>query len=572
MPESESTASKIIYTILAIIGYAVAAFLATGLFVGLWPMLIPAAILFYLAGKARKRGLRRKKQPKTTAEPIYPTRPSADSIDLNTTAGEPPCNTQIASTPADDRTDGTPMQPDYIVLDLETTGLDPTTESIIDIGMVYVRGDKPIATYSQLVNPLMPIPAEITELTGINDAMVANQPPFSAIAADLHQQIGNLPILGHNIQFDIGFLNAAFHANNLPPLTNATNDTRDLSRDKYPTATSHTLQDVMRRVGIEKNETHRALADAEDTLECYKRLNALQEPQTVTPDDEQESARQRQNKTRRMFRSRHLASNAQGVKNSKPYGVVIPSAGGVEIIGEEDHQDKLSEYGPGAWFWVELQRGENPKGSHKGEPTILVTLDGEQIGWMTPTNTSRHYHQVPKLGGVALAHSKSGKSAAIKLDVRVEMPEAEPPSEEYKTALTESRLMSPSHPRAQLADPVHQGGRVKVDDAEVCMSTWGTANKMPHKKDVTGSTRTTITLNDNGAEVLTQYEDGTLLWATLRKAVDNAVQVKIGRKQIGTLDLTDNAAFLDLITDNGAVAKIEIGTHEGSRTATALLR
>lgn len=107
------------------------------------------------------------------------------------------------------------------------------------------------------------------------------------------------------------------------------------------------------------------------------------------------------------------------------------------------------------------------------------------------------------------------------------------------------------------------------------MSTWGTANKMPHKKDITGPKRTPIKLNDNASETLDQYEDGTLLWALLRKTVVDGmlgVQVKIGRKQIGTLDLTDNAACLDLITDNGAMSKIEIGTQGGLRTATALIR
>lgn len=468
---------------------------------------------------------------------------------------------------------------DYIVLDLETTGFSPKTCGIIDIGIVYVKNDESIGEYSQLINPGILIPPEITNLTGVDDDMLKEQPRIVDVIHELRRRIGDLPILGHNIQFDIGFLNQAFQDAGLPNLGNETFDTADLSREKYPTATSHTLQDVMRRTGINKTEEHRALADAKDTLECYKRLKAITAPQQVSDDDEQITLRQKRQKTQTVFRSRHMANAGIELRNEKPYGIVIPSKGGVEIVGEEEHQDKLNEYGAGAWFWVELQRGENPKGTHMGEPTILVTLDGEQIGWMTPTNTSRHYHQVPKIGGVALAHTKSGKTAAVKLDVRVEMPEAETPSEEYKTALAESRLMtqnkSPMASQTQQGALTSQKARAAGEDAETNMSTWGTANKMPHKKDITGPKRTPIKLNDNASETLDQYEDGTLLWALLRKTVVDGmlgVQVKIGRKQIGTLDLTDNAACLDLITDNGAMSKIEIGTQGGLRTATALIR
>lgn len=265
-----------------------------------------------------------------------------------------------------------------------------------------------------------------------------------------------------------------------------------------------------------------------------------------------------------------MGQNAK-VRNEKPYGVVIPSAGGVEIIGEENHQDKLSEYGAGAWFWVELKRGANPVGSHAGEPTIFTYLDGEQIGWMTPTNTSRHYHQVPPEGCVALAHTKSGKQAALQLEVRVEIPKAEPASEEYKMALAEARPIA--QPKAPATTAKAVGG--KTDDIETCMSIWGTANKMPHKKDITGNNRTPIILTEESSAAIDQYADGTLLWVRFRKNVTDGtpvVQVSLGHNQIGTLDLQGNATCIDLITDNGAMAKIEIGTQGNSRTATALIR
>ena len=224
---------------------------------------------------------------------------------------------------------------DYIVLDLETTGFSPKTCGIIDIGIVYVKNDESIGEYSQLINPGILIPPEITNLTGVDDDMLKEQPRIVDVIHELRRRIGDLPILGHNIQFDIGFLNQAFQDAGLPNLGNETFDTADLSREKYPTATSHTLQDVMRRTGINKTEEHRALADAKDTLECYKRLKAITAPQQVSDDDEQITLRQKRQKTQTVFRSRHMANAGIELRNEKPYGIVIPSKGGVELVGEE---------------------------------------------------------------------------------------------------------------------------------------------------------------------------------------------------------------------------------------------
>ncbi len=105
---------------------------------------------------------------------------------------------------------------DYIVLDLETTGFSPKTCGIIDIGIVYVKNDESIGEYSQLINPGILIPPEITNLTGVDDDMLKEQPRIVDVIHELRRRIGDLPILGHNIQFDIGFLNQAFQDAGLP--------------------------------------------------------------------------------------------------------------------------------------------------------------------------------------------------------------------------------------------------------------------------------------------------------------------------------------------------------------------
>ncbi|MCI1713737.1 3'-5' exonuclease [Bifidobacterium tibiigranuli] len=463
------------------------------------------------------------------------------------------------------------MQPDsdYIVLDLETTGFSPATCVIIDIGIVYVKNDEPVGEYAQLVDPGMPLPPEIIALTGIQDSMLVGQPRIDDIIYELHHRIGHLPILGHNIQFDIGFLNAAFQSSGLALLDNESYDTVELSCEKYPTAASHKLQDVMRRTGIDKIEEHRALADAKDTLECYKRLKAIESPQKLDAKDGIISARQNSQKTRTVFRSRYMATAKTDVRNEKPYGIVLPANGGVEIIGEEDHQEKLSEYGPGEWFWVELLRGANPKGTHRGEPTILVSLDGEQIGWTTPTNTARHYHQIPKIGGVALAHTKAGKSSKSKLDVRVEMPDAEEPSDEYKLALQNTKTLTATIiPRS--ADPVDKSETFGYTSDHAVF----TANKMPHKKELSGPRNTLVILENNAIDALDPYQDGALLWVLLHKKIIDGtltVQVNLGRKHLGRLNLIGTETYPAMITDNGAMTKVKIDRTGNGLTMIALM-
>jgi ATP-dependent DNA helicase DinG len=93
-----------------------------------------------------------------------------------------------------------------VSLDIETTGLDPVNDTIIEIGAVKFNGSRVEAEYTQLINPGRPIPPMITQLTGITNEMVRNEPPIKAIIQNFENFVGDCPVLGHNVRFDLSFL------------------------------------------------------------------------------------------------------------------------------------------------------------------------------------------------------------------------------------------------------------------------------------------------------------------------------------------------------------------------------
>src|SRR5690606_6955581 len=95
---------------------------------------------------------------------------------------------------------------EYVVLDVETTGLKPRQHRIIEIALIRVSPDSAPLTWTSLIDPGRRIPDYIRKLTQIDDAMVATAPEFRSVAQTVHEIVGDLPIIGHNVEFDIGFL------------------------------------------------------------------------------------------------------------------------------------------------------------------------------------------------------------------------------------------------------------------------------------------------------------------------------------------------------------------------------
>jgi ATP-dependent DNA helicase DinG len=155
--------------------------------------------------------------------------------------------------------------PDFVALDVETTGLDFAHDRIIEIGAVKFTGGKPGAEYSSLVNPGVPLPAVITELTGITGDEVAAAPAFAAVAQKLLSFIGGLPICGHQVIFDLTFINKELEragVKTAEPFGRQSLDTVLLSKIILQSGTRFSLKSVTDSLDVSLTNAHRALADA----------------------------------------------------------------------------------------------------------------------------------------------------------------------------------------------------------------------------------------------------------------------------------------------------------------------
>mgnify|MGYP001199185118 FL=1 len=167
-------------------------------------------------------------------------------------------------------TDISPFEQVNVALDLETTGLDSNRHQILEVGAVRFRGDEVIETYQTLVNPGVAIPEFIQRLTHITPQQVKRAPFFSSVAAEIEDFLGEDPIIGHNIQFDIGFL-----TNNGVPIHNPSYDTWDLASVFMPQSRQYSLKYLTTHFQVEHNDAHRALADAMATKNVYIKLLRL---------------------------------------------------------------------------------------------------------------------------------------------------------------------------------------------------------------------------------------------------------------------------------------------------------
>ncbi|MGM0414279.1 MAG: PolC-type DNA polymerase III, partial [Bacillota bacterium] len=158
---------------------------------------------------------------------------------------------------------------EYVVFDLETTGLKPNQDRIIEIGAVKISGDEIIDTYSTLVNPGVKITPKIASLTGINNKDLETAPSFSEVADEFNDFINSSVLVAHNISFDYGFLKEEFKRLNqdLPVFTLI--DTVELSRAILPDLKSYRLNKVADRLGISLENHHRAEDDANATAEIF---------------------------------------------------------------------------------------------------------------------------------------------------------------------------------------------------------------------------------------------------------------------------------------------------------------
>ncbi len=158
----------------------------------------------------------------------------------------------------------------YISIDLETTGINPKLDKIIEIGAVKVIDGKAAGTFQSYVNPGRKLEQRIVELTGIHQEQVDQAPDISEVFPELELFMEDLPLLGHRILFDYSFLKKA--AVNLKrPFEKQGIDTLRIARCFLPHLEHRTLPYLCKYYGISHN-AHRAYADAQATSRLYEIL------------------------------------------------------------------------------------------------------------------------------------------------------------------------------------------------------------------------------------------------------------------------------------------------------------
>jgi len=151
---------------------------------------------------------------------------------------------------------------EFVVFDLETTGLSPTTCKITEIGAVITQKGKIIDRFSVFVNPGVPIPQNIVELTGITDEMVADADPIEVVLPRFLEFIGDRMLVAHNAVFDTGFIRHACEVCRLP-FNNPYLDTVAMSRFMNPDLKNHKLDTLAKFYDLGNFNHHRACDDAE---------------------------------------------------------------------------------------------------------------------------------------------------------------------------------------------------------------------------------------------------------------------------------------------------------------------
>jgi DNA polymerase-3 subunit epsilon len=160
----------------------------------------------------------------------------------------------------------------FVAFDVETTGLRPNQHRIIEIGLARYRNGRCLERYSSLVNPERRIPEYIRKLTGLTDSDLVSAPRFAQIAGEVVAFIGADALLGHNIGFDISFLNAELERAKMPRLQNPSVDTVPMAMRVLGRSVRPSLDRVATAVGLNTRTYHRALGDAELTAAVALRL------------------------------------------------------------------------------------------------------------------------------------------------------------------------------------------------------------------------------------------------------------------------------------------------------------
>ena len=165
---------------------------------------------------------------------------------------------------------------EFVIFDVETTGLSSVYDTIIEIGAVKMKNGEVLERFDKFINPHHPLSEQTINLTSITDEMVSAADDEDVVIKQFQDFYGDRPLCGHNVQFDVGFVNAALRRAGLSEITQSVVDTIEVSRLLHPEQNRHTLDSLAKKYNVSLEHHHRANQDAEATgYLMYKLLDAF---------------------------------------------------------------------------------------------------------------------------------------------------------------------------------------------------------------------------------------------------------------------------------------------------------
>ncbi|GAA2852272.1 PolC-type DNA polymerase III [Pediococcus damnosus] len=153
----------------------------------------------------------------------------------------------------------------YVVFDTETTGLSAIYDKVIELSAVKMQDGNVIDQFEEFIDPGFPLSEVTTNLTSITDEMVHGSKSEKEVFSLFREFYGDAIVVGHNVTFDIGFMDTGYARYGMPPITNPIIDTLTLARFLYPTLKSYRLNTLAKKFGVSLEHHHRAIYDAEST-------------------------------------------------------------------------------------------------------------------------------------------------------------------------------------------------------------------------------------------------------------------------------------------------------------------
>lgn len=205
---------------------------------------------------------------------------------------------------------------EYVVFDVETTGFSVVHDVIIELAAVKIKNGQIVDRFESFANPHRPLTAQIRELTGITDEMVKDAPEIDQVILDFLDFIDGCILVAHNARFDIGFLQEAVKRLGKEPVVNAVVDTLELARYLYPELKNHRLNTLCDFLGINLEQHHRAIYDAEATgYLLWKMIEEAGKRGFTTLQDLNEKTKDRNLNRMRPFHATILVKNRTGLRN-----------------------------------------------------------------------------------------------------------------------------------------------------------------------------------------------------------------------------------------------------------------